>query len=53
MSQIAVQVPAVLTRRTDVRSGVLVAWGQVSAGVAPKCYPRRRLPGGHHALPGR
>ena len=39
MSQIAVQVPAVLTRRTDVRSGVLVAWGQVSAGVAPNAIP--------------
>ena len=41
MSQIAVQVPAVLTRRTDVRSGVLVAWGQVSAGVAPTLFPPR------------
>ena len=41
MSQIAVQVPAVLTRRTDVRSGVLVAWGQVSAGVAPNAIPPR------------
>ena len=39
MSQIAVQVPAVLTRRTDVRSGVLVAWGQVNAGVAPNAIP--------------
>lgn len=39
MSQIAVQVPSVLTRRTDVRSGVLVAWGQVSAGVAPNAIP--------------
>lgn len=39
MSQIAINVPAVLSRRMDVRSGVLVAWGQVEAGVAPNAIP--------------
>lgn len=39
MSQIAINVPAVLSRRMDVRSGVLVAWGQMQAGVAPNAIP--------------
>lgn len=39
MNQIAISVPAVLSRRTDVRSGVLVAWGQIHAGVAPNAIP--------------
>ncbi len=39
LSQIAINVPAVLSRMTDVRSGVLVAWGQVEAGVAPNAIP--------------
>lgn len=39
MSQIAINVPAVLSRRTDVRSGVLVVWGQIEAGVAPNAIP--------------
>ncbi|MBF0807229.1 amidohydrolase [Rothia nasimurium] len=39
LSQIAINVPAVLSRKTDVRSGVLVAWGQIEAGVAPNAIP--------------
>ncbi|MDO4898432.1 MAG: amidohydrolase [Rothia sp. (in: high G+C Gram-positive bacteria)] len=39
LSQIAINVPAVLSRKTDVRSGVLVVWGQVEAGVAPNAIP--------------
>lgn len=39
LSQIAINVPAVLSRKTDVRSGVLVAWGQMEAGVAPNAIP--------------
>lgn len=35
LSQIAVNVPAVLSRRLDVRSAVSVVWGQISAGSAP------------------
>ncbi|MDY3048690.1 MAG: amidohydrolase [Rothia sp. (in: high G+C Gram-positive bacteria)] len=41
LSQIAINVPAVLSRTTDVRSGVLVAWGQIEAGVAPNAIPSR------------
>jgi amidohydrolase len=39
MSQIAINVPAVLSRRIDVRSGVAVVWGQMHAGVAPNAIP--------------
>ncbi|MFW6188115.1 MAG: amidohydrolase [Actinomycetota bacterium] len=39
MAQIAVNVPAVLSRRIDVRSGVAVVWGQMHAGVAPNAIP--------------
>ncbi|WP_346924173.1 amidohydrolase [Rothia sp. (in: high G+C Gram-positive bacteria)] len=39
LSQIAINVPAVLSRKTDVRSGVLVVWGQIEAGVAPNAIP--------------
>ncbi|WP_115789296.1 amidohydrolase [Arthrobacter silvisoli] len=39
LSQIAVNVPAVLSRRVDVRSGVSVVWGQISAGSAPNAIP--------------
>ncbi|NUP75693.1 MAG: amidohydrolase [Sinomonas sp.] len=39
LSQIAINVPAVLSRRVDVRSGVSMVWGQISAGVAPNAIP--------------
>jgi len=39
LAQIAVNVPAVLSRRIDVRSGVSVVWGQISAGSAPNAIP--------------
>lgn len=39
LSQIAVNVPAVLSRRVDVRSGVSVVWGQIHAGSAPNAIP--------------
>lgn len=39
LSQIAVNVPAVLSRRVDVRSCVSVVWGQISAGAAPNAIP--------------
>ena len=52
LAQIAVNVPAVLSRRVDVRSGVSVVWGQISAGLGPERHPRQRLHGRHHALPG-
>jgi amidohydrolase len=39
LSQIAINVPAVLSRRVDVRSGVSMVWGQISAGAAPNAIP--------------
>ncbi|BAS07895.1 carboxylate-amine ligase RHA1_ro04240 [Arthrobacter sp. Hiyo4] len=39
LAQIAVNVPAVLSRRVDVRSGVSVVWGQINAGSAPNAIP--------------
>lgn len=39
LGQIAVSVPAVLSRRIDVRSGVSVVWGQIHAGAAPNAIP--------------
>lgn len=39
MAQIAVGVPAVLSRRIDVRSAVSVVWGQIRAGSAPNAIP--------------
>ncbi len=39
LSTIAVQVPAVLNRRIDVRSAVSVVWGQINAGAAPNAIP--------------
>ncbi len=39
LAQIAVNVPAVLSRRVDVRSGVSVVWGQIHAGSAPNAIP--------------
>lgn len=39
LSQIAINVPAVLSRRVDVRSGVSMVWGQISAGSAPNAIP--------------
>lgn len=39
LAQIAINVPAVLSRRVDVRSGVSVVWGQLTAGSAPNAIP--------------
>ncbi|WP_373278173.1 amidohydrolase [Zhihengliuella halotolerans] len=39
LSKVAVDVPAVLNRRVDVRSGVSVVWGQISGGSAPNAIP--------------
>ena len=39
MSQIATQVPAILSRKVDVRSAVSVVWGQMHAGSAPNAIP--------------
>lgn len=39
LAQIATQVPAVLSRRVDVRSGVQLTWGHIQAGHAPNAIP--------------
>jgi amidohydrolase len=39
LAEIAVNVPAVLSRRIDVRSAVSVVWGQIRAGAAPNAIP--------------
>ncbi|MBT1002350.1 amidohydrolase [Paenarthrobacter sp. DKR-5] len=39
LAEIAVNVPAVLSRRIDVRSAVSVVWGQIQAGSAPNAIP--------------
>jgi amidohydrolase len=39
LASIAVNVPAVLSRRIDVRSAVSVVWGQIHAGSAPNAIP--------------
>ncbi len=39
LASIAVNVPAILSRRIDVRSPVSVVWGQIHAGSAPNAIP--------------
>lgn len=39
LAHIAANVPAVLSRRIDVRSAVSVVWGQMHAGSAPNAIP--------------
>src|SRR5699024_1646134 len=39
LAQIAAQVPAILSRRIDVRSGAQLTWGQTQSGQAPAAIP--------------
>lgn len=39
LGQVITQVPAVLGRRLDPRSGVNLTWGEVAAGTAPNAIP--------------
>lgn len=39
LAQIAAQVPAILERRIDVRSGAQLTWGHIQAGHAPNAIP--------------
>ncbi|GAA1354255.1 amidohydrolase [Falsarthrobacter nasiphocae] len=41
LSFLAANVPSVLARRIDARSGVSVVWGQIAAGSAPNQIPSR------------
>ena len=40
LAQVAVQVPAVLSRRVDPRAGLALVWGRITAGAAPNAIPR-------------
>jgi len=40
LAKVATELPAVLSRRMDPRSGVSLVWGAVSAGQAPNVIPR-------------
>ncbi len=40
LSQVALQVPAVLSRRLDPRAGVALVWGRITAGHAANAIPR-------------
>jgi len=39
LAQIAAQVPGILSRRIDVRSGVQLTWGHIQSGHAPNAIP--------------
>jgi amidohydrolase len=39
LGKVITEVPAMLSRRVDARSGMLLVWGAVSAGVAPNTIP--------------
>lgn len=39
LSAVATQVPALLARRVDPRTGLVLVWGQISAGTAPNAIP--------------
>jgi len=40
LAQVATQLPAVLSRRLDPRSGVALVWGRIGAGLAANAIPR-------------
>lgn len=40
LAQVAIQVPAVLSRRVDPRAGAAMVWGRITAGAAPNAVPR-------------
>ena len=40
LAQVAIQVPAILSRRLDPRAGIAMVWGRVAAGGAPNAIPR-------------
>ncbi len=40
LAQVVTQVPAVLSRRLDPRSGVAMVWGRIAAGQASNAIPR-------------
>jgi amidohydrolase len=46
LAKLITELPAVLSRRLDPRSGVSVVWGMVRAGVAPNVIPAAGVVGG-------
>ena len=46
LGKLITELPAVLSRRLDPRSGVSVVWGMVRAGVAPNVIPAAGVVGG-------
>lgn len=46
LAKVTSELPAVLSRRMDPRSGVSVVWGVVRAGVAPNVIPDRGMAAG-------
>jgi len=40
LAQVVIQVPAVLSRRLDPRSGVAMVWGRIAAGATMNAIPR-------------
>ncbi|MGA4800987.1 M20 family metallopeptidase [Streptomyces lavendulocolor] len=45
-ARVAVDAPAVLSRRIDTRSGLVLTWGRIEAGHAPNVIPQRAELGG-------
>jgi amidohydrolase len=43
LAQLAIQLPAVLSRRIDPRAGATLVWGQITAGDAPNVIPQSGL----------
>ena len=49
LAKVVTEVPAVLSRRLDPRSGLALVWGEVRAGSARNVIPSSGLVGGHPA----
>ncbi|GAA4903704.1 M20 family metallopeptidase [Streptomyces coeruleoprunus] len=45
-ARVATDVPALLARRVDARSGLVLTWGRIEAGHAPNVIPQRAELGG-------
>ena len=53
LGAVVTELPALLSRRADPRSGLSLVWGQVHAGAAANAIPQDRLRRGHGPLPRR
>ncbi|CAM5608222.1 Amidohydrolase OS=Streptomyces tendae OX=1932 GN=GUR47_16355 PE=4 SV=1 [Streptomyces tendae] len=50
-ARVATDVPALVARRVDSRSGLALTWGRIESGHAPERHPPARRTRGHRALP--